>query len=41
MNEDDQITVMEWLKGKSSSDCGMLLVGTIMGHLYLFEVGDK
>jgi hypothetical protein len=41
VNEDDQITALEWLKGKSSSNCGMLLVGTIMGHLYLFEIDEK
>lgn len=41
VSDDDQITTLEWLHGKSSSHSAMLLVGTLMGHLYLFEIADK
>lgn len=40
MGEEDQITVMEWLKGHSSSEEAMLLIGTLMGHLYLYSIGE-
>jgi hypothetical protein len=39
--EDDQITTMEWLKGLSNTASAILLVGTLMGHLYQYSISEK
>jgi len=36
MHEEDQITIVEWIKSDYTDNNTRVLVGTLLGHLYLY-----